>query len=480
MYHNYIDGEWVPSSTGETIRVENPADSEEVVAEVQRSNEDDARDAINAATEASADWAAMPGPSRGEILTETARLLDEQSEDLTELLVREEGKTLPEARGEVGRAIDIFEYYGQKAADYGGTVKQSSGRETTLYTVKEPLGVAALITPWNYPIAIPAWKLAPALATGNTAVLKPSPLAPTVAHELVECLDAAGVPDGVVNIVTGAEGEVGKTLVSHEGVDAVSFTGSVEVGQEIHGTAAANQKRVQTEMGGKNATIVADDADVSRAADIVGSGAFGVTGQACTACSRALVHESILDEFVDEIVDYAEGIEVGPGLEDYDMGPQITARELDTTCEYIEVASTEGATLETGGDRLTGERFENGHFVEPTVFSNVDRDMRIAQEEVFGPVLSVIAVENFEEAMEIANDTDYGLSASIVTDSHSKAQRFVSDIETGVAKVNDKTTGLELHVPFGGVKHSSSNTHREQGDAGIDFFTTTKTVYDTF
>lgn len=480
MYNNYIDGEWVESEAGETIAVQNPADTDDVVTEVQRSGKADALSAIDAATEASVGWEHIPGPERGELLTETAHRLDERSEELTELLTREEGKALPEARGEVGRAVDIFYYYGQKAADYGGTVKQSSGRDTNLYTVKEPLGVAALITPWNYPIAIPSWKLAPALATGNTAILKPSPLAPAVAHELVDCLAEAGLPDGVVNIVTGAEGDVGKTLVSHEDVDAVSFTGSVAVGQEIHGTAATNQKRVQTEMGGKNATIVTEDADVSAAADIVGSGAFGVTGQACTACSRALVHDSLVDEFVEEIVAYAEDIDIGPGLDDYDMGPQITARELDTTCEYIEVASTEGATLETGGDRLTGDRFKDGHFVEPTVFSNVDPDMRIAQEEVFGPVLSVIAVDSFEEAMTVANDTDYGLSASIVTDSHSKAQRFVSDIEAGVAKVNDKTTGLELHIPFGGVKDSSSNTHREQGDAGIDFFTTTKTVYDTF
>jgi aldehyde dehydrogenase (NAD+) len=341
------------------------------------------------------------------------------------------------------------------------------------------VGVTALITPWNYPIAIPAWKIAPALAAGNTVAIKPATLAPGPVVAIVEALDEAGIPEGVINLVTGPGNTVGNELITHDRVDAVSFTGSSKVGEIVYDLATEGGKRVQTEMGGKNPTIVTDSADIEEAAEIVANGVFGVTGQACTAGSRALVYENVYDEFVAAVVDRAEAIEVGPG-DEYDMGPQVNADELESTLEYIDVAKAQGATLATGGTELNGGRFGDGYFVAPTVFSDVNPSDRIAREEVFGPVLSVIEVEGFEEAIEVANDVDYGLSASIVTQDHTEANRFVADIEAGVAKINEKTTGLELHVPFGGFKNSSSETWREQGDSGLEFYTIEKTVYENY
>ncbi|WP_255171422.1 aldehyde dehydrogenase family protein [Natrononativus amylolyticus] len=477
---NFIGGEWTDSESNEAFVVRNPADPSDEVASFPQSSADDVDRAVEAASDAAGAWADTPASERGAVLSRTARELEARTDELAETLVREEGKARPEAAGEVGRAADIFEYYAAKTRDLGGVVKSSSSSGQRLYTVAEPLGVTALITPWNYPIAIPAWKLAPALAAGNTAVLKPATLAPEIGRLLIECLEEAGVPDGVVNYVTGSGSEVGDALVSHEDVDAVSFTGSARVGDAVYQRAAEDQKRVQLEMGGKNPTIVSESADVEEAAEIVATGAFGVTGQACTACSRAIVHESVHDAFLEAVVERAEAIDVGPGLEGGEMGPQVSEDELESTLEYVDVAKREGATLETGGGRPEDEQCESGYFVEPTVFSDVDPEMRIAQEEVFGPVLSVLTVSDFEEAVAVANDVEYGLSASIVTNDHAEANRFVDDVEAGVVKVNQKTTGLELHVPFGGMKASSSETYREQGDAGLDFYTITKTVYDSY
>ncbi|ELZ15452.1 Aldehyde Dehydrogenase [Haloterrigena salina JCM 13891] len=473
---NYIDGEWTESHTGETFETTDPASPEEVVATYPQSDAEDTERAIEAADAASDDWGTTPGPERGRILTETGSLLADRKDDLTELLVREEGKTWSEAAGEVQRAIDIFHYYGAKASDLGGTVKSSSARNTNLYTKNEPLGVAGLITPWNYPIAIPAWKIAPALAAGNTIVIKPATLAPGVVHEMASALEEAGLPDGVINVVTGPGSTVGDAIAGHSAVDAVSFTGSTQVGNAVYDTATEDGKRVQLEMGGKNPTLVTDSADVEEAADIVSAGAFGVTGQACTAASRAIVHEDVYDEFVEAIVERAEAIDHGHGLDDPGMGPHVSESELESTLEYVDIAEDEGATLECGGNELDRE----GYFVEPAVFSDVDNDMRLAQEEVFGPVLAVIPVSDFDEGVEVANDVDFGLSASVVTDDHTEANRFVEEVEAGVVKINEKTTGLELHVPFGGMKDSSSETYREQGDAGLDFYQISKTVYDNY
>ena len=476
-YYNFIGGEWAECESGETFEIRNPANTDEVIGEFQQSGNEDAQRAIEAANEAADEWAATPAPQRGAILQNASELLEERKDELTETLVREEGKVRGEAAGEVQRAVDIFAYYGAKASDLGGEVKSPSAQNKTLYTVKEPVGVAALITPWNYPIAIPAWKLAPALATGNAVVFKPASVAPNVARKLVECLEEAGVPDGALNFVTGPGSKVGDEFMTNDDVDAVSFTGSGEVGMMVYDAATDGKKRVQTEMGGKNPTVVMPSADLDESIDAVGTGAFGVTGQACTACSRAIVHEDVYDEFVDGIVDYAESIEIGNGLEGADMGPQVNEGELEGTLDYIEVAENEGAKLAAGGNELTDGEYENGFYVEPTVFVDVDNDMRIAQEEVFGPVLAVIPVSSYDEAIEAANDVRYGLSASIMTQDITEANEFVRDVEAGVAKVNEKTTGLELHVPFGGYKDSSSETWREQGDAGIDFYTLTKTVY---
>ena len=472
--YNYVDGKWVAAGTGETFSVHNPADRSDVVGEFQKSGTTDAEAAVEAADEASQVWAETPGPERGRILRAAGQNLADRKDELTETLVREEGKARPEAAGEVQRAIDIFAYYAAKASDLGGTVKASSSDNTRLYTVNEPVGVAGLITPWNYPIAIPAWKIAPALATGNTIVFKPASQAPGVSRKLVECLDEAELPDGVLNYVTGPGSEVGKTFSTHEAVDAVSFTGSSAVGDTVGQQANDTGKRVQLEMGGKNPTVVMPSADVDEAVDIAVSGAFGVTGQACTATSRAIVHEDIYDEFVEGAVAAADAVEIGPGLDGAEMGPQVSESELDSTLEYVDIGVGEGATLETGGDEVAAG---DGFFIKPAVFSNVDPTMRIAQEEIFGPVLAIIPVSGYEEAVEVANDVRYGLSASIVTQDLSEANQFVEDSESGVVKINEKTTGLELHVPFGGMKDSSSETYREQGDAGIDFYTISKTVY---
>lgn len=474
---NYVDGEWVAAETGDTVDVENPADTSEVVNTYPASSAADAEVAIEAADTAQDEWGAMPAPDRGAILRETGAILEERKEELTELLSREEGKTLSEAAPEVQRAIDIFYYYAEKAFDFGGTLKGASGGRTSVSTRKEPIGVAGLITPWNYPVAIPAWKIAPALATGNAVVIKPATQAPGPAHEIARALDEAGLPDGVFNLVVGAGSEVGSTITDHEDVDAVSFTGSSHVGHIVYDAATDDTKRAQAEMGGKNPTIVTNSADVDEAVDTVGAGAFGVTGQACTATSRAIVHESVYDEFVERIVEYAEAIDHGPGVEDPGMGPHVSEDELEGTLEYVDVAKTEGATHETGGERLEEGDLADGYFVSPVVFSDVTPDMRIFQEEVFGPVLAVTKVSDFDEAIDVANDSDYGLSASIVTNDLEEAHEFVDRIESGVAKVNEKTTGLELHVPFGGMKQSSTNTFREQGDAAIDFYTQIKTVY---
>ncbi|MFC4360414.1 aldehyde dehydrogenase family protein [Halobium salinum] len=473
----YCDGEWVDSDSGETFAVRNPANPDDVVAEFPKVTVEETERAIEAAVDAQEAWASTPGPERGAVLRRAAALLDERSEAVTETLTREEGKALPEARGEVGRAVDILYYYAEKARDLGGDVKASSSAETTLRTSVEPLGTVGLITPWNYPIAIPTWKLAPALAAGNTVVLKPASMAPTVARELTDCLAEAGLPDGVLNVLTGSGSVVGSTITEHEDVDAVSFTGSSSVGSQVGETAAATGKRVQLEMGGKNPTAVMPSADPAEAARIVADGAFGVTGQACTATSRAIVHTDVYDEFVDALVEEAESKELGPGLDGYGMGPQVSADERESTLDYVEVGESEGATLETGGGVPAEPRHETGHYVEPTVFSDVDSEMRIAQEEIFGPVVGVIPVGSFEEAVDVANDTEFGLAASVVTDSLGEAERFGDRVDAGVIKVNEKTTGLELHVPFGGMKASSSETYREQGDAGLDFYTTTKTRY---
>lgn len=483
-YKNYVGGEWRASETGETFAVHNPANVTEVVAEVQDSNANDANEAVEAATAAQKAWANTPGPERGTLLRETAKRMDDRAEELAEILSREEGKTITEAAGETRRAVNIFYYYAERAMDYSGTRRLPSAENQNLYTIREPMGVAGLIVPWNYPIAIPSWKMAPALATGNAVVCKLSKNAPTVFLNVAECLsaaaDAVDAPDGVVNVLTGGGEEVGQPIIQHEMVDAVSFTGSRSVGDMIYEQATDAHKRVQTEMGSKNPTVVTENTDVESAAQTVGSAAFGVTGQACTATERVIVHESVHDEFVNELVDYADSLDIGPGLDDSDMGPQVTESELESTLEHVTAAKNEGATLEYGGGVPGGSEHDSGHFIEPTVITDVESDMTVMQEEVFGPFVGVLKATDIEEAIDLANDVEFGLSAGIITQDHTEANRFIDDVDFGVVKVNEPTTGLELHVPFGGMNASSSETYREQGEEGMDYFTIIKTVYENY
>jgi aldehyde dehydrogenase (NAD+) len=477
---NYIDGEWQESTGGETFTVHNPADVTDTVGEFQYSTQADVDAAVAAASDAQTEWADRQAPERGEFLRRAAEEIRARSDELAETLTREEGKTVPEAAGEVNRAVDILYYFAERIRDFGHEKKAASAPDKELSVVREPVGVAGLITAWNYPFVIPVWKIAPAIATGNAVVFKPASNAPNCTRKLFECFDEAGIPDGVLNYVTGSGSAVGDGIIGHDDIDAVSFTGSKSVGFSVYEGATEDMKRVQTEMGGKNPLIVSDSADMDRALSIARWGAFGVTGQACTATSRAIVYEDVYDEFVEGIVERAENIEVGHGLDGADMGPQASEGELTGTLDYIDVGQTEGATLAYGGDELTGGVYEDGYFVEPTVFTDVDHEMRIAQEEIFGPVLAVLKVSGYEEAIEVANGVDYGLSASIATEDLAEAKRFADDIEAGVVKINEQTSGTELHVPFGGFKDSSSNTYRESGDEGLRFFTSTKTVYENW
>jgi len=347
-----------------------------------------------------------------------------------------------------------------------------------LYTKREPMGVVALITPWNFPIALPAWKLAPALVSGNTVVLKPASLAPAMSLEVAKAFEEAGLPDGVLNVVVGSGKEVGDELATNPAVQALSFTGSHEIGQGIYQQLASRMTRAQMEMGGKNPTIVLADADLDYAAKIVAMAGYMMTGQVCTATSRAIVEESVAEEFTEKLIVEAQSRNVGNGLtEGVNMGPAVSAAELDGNLEYLQIAKNEGAEVLWGGDRLTEGDLEHGHFMSPAVIGNVKNSMRIAQEEVFGPVISVIKAGDFDEAINVANDIEYGLSASIITHDINKAMRYTDRIEAGVVKINQISTGLALQVPFGGVKHSSTNSFKEQGQSAIDFYTRIKSVY---
>jgi aldehyde dehydrogenase (NAD+) len=392
-------------------------------------------------------------------------------------MTREEGKTLPEALGEVKRAINIFRYFaGEGSRQF--TYQVPSERENVVcYTIRKPLGTVALITPWNFPSAIPAWKLAPALVAGNTVVLKPASLAPLSSYRLVEALHEAGVPRGVINFLTGSGGAVGDPLTSHPAIRAVSFTGSTSVGNALYQKVSERKIRVQLEMGGKNPTIVLSDADLDYAADTLINGAFFSTGQKCTACSRAVIERSIFEPLVEKLIEKTRKLKIGNGLEQgVQIGPAVDADQLRTDLEYIEIAKKEGAQLLCGGNRLTGDGYDKGYFIEPTIFSGVNSEMRIAQEEVFGPVLALMVAEDLDDAVRIANDVKFGLSASIVSKDLTRVHRFINRIEAGLITVNLPTAGVEYQLPFGGTKESSYGM-REQGPQALDFYSETRTVY---
>ncbi len=477
-YQNFVGGEWGAARSGKTYRNVNPADTREVVAEYPSGGNDDAAAAIEAAKKAYAGWAAMTPVARGRILSKASQILEARKAELAELLTREEGKTLAESNGEVQRAIDIFRFFGGLSYTIGGQTIPHEQPNNLLYTIRQPLGVVGLITPWNFPIAIPAWKMAPALVSGNALVLKPATQAPAMALELAKALAEAGLPKGVLNVVIGEGRAVGGELASHPAVAAVSFTGSYPVGQQIYRQLAPRMARAQMEMGGKNPTIVLADADLDLAAKLVAIAGFGLTGQACTATSRVIVEKSVVEAFAEKLVERAGAVKVGNGLrEGVTMGPAVSKQQLAGNLDYVDIATGEGARVLCGGRRLTDGDFAHGHFMEPAVLGNVTPKMRIACEEVFGPVVGIIAAADFDEAIRVANGVDVGLSASLVTRDLRKAMLYAERIEAGVVKVNQISTGLALQAPFGGVKKSSTDSFKEQGAGAIEFYTKLKTVY---
>ena len=477
VFKNYINGEWVESKSGKTFPNINPANTEETVGLFQSSNAEDVDHACRAAGTVRTAWADLPATRRGEYLFKAAELVEGRLQQIGEEMTREEGKTLPEAIGETKRAINIFRYFGGEGSRQF-TYQVPSERENVLcYTIRKPLGTVALITPWNFPIAIPAWKIAPALVAGNTVVIKPASLAPLSSFRLIEALHEAGIPPGVINYITGSGSSVGDSLTSNPEIKAVSFTGSTSVGTSLYKKVSERRIRVQLEMGGKNPTVVLSDADLDYAADILINGAFFSTGQKCTACSRAIIERSVFEPLVKKLVEKTRKLKVGNGLDpSVQIGPAVDEEQLKTDLEYIDIAKREGAELLVGGKRLRGGEYDRGYFIEPTIFSRVTSEMRVAQEEVFGPVLALMVAEDFEDALRIANDVRFGLSASIVSKDLTRVHKFINRIEAGLITVNLPTAGVEYQLPFGGTKESSYGM-REQGPQALDFYSESRTVY---
>lgn len=474
---NFIGGEWVPPTTGDFAPNRNPANGDDVIGLFPVSGKADAEAAVKAAREAFPGWSGTPAPARGRILWRAVELFKARVDEIAQTLCREEGKTFTEARGEVNKGINLFEFYAGEGFRIHGKVLPSELRQTLTFTMRQPLGVVALITPWNFPFAIPAWKSAPALVTGNTVVLKPASNTPATAALIARVLEEAGLPKGVFNLVTGPGGAVGNTLVDHPDVKAVSFTGSNGIGMALNERAARRGIKVTCEMGGKNPVVVLDDADLNLAASGILGGAFGSTGQRCTATSRVVVQRGVAAQLVEALVAGANRLVVGNGLEPgVDMGPAVDAAQLKTDMEYVQIAQDEGARLMAGGKRLTGGAWDKGFFVQPTVFTGVSAKMRIHQEEVFGPLIAVVEVGDFEEALAVANDVPFGLSASIYTRDANLAMKFVERSEVGMVHVNNPTVGGEAQLPFGGWK-STGVGEREMAEEGAEFFTQLKTVF---
>ena len=479
-YQNYIDGAWVASSSGDLFENRNPANRDDLIGLFPKSTGRDVADAVEAARRAYPRWRLVPAPRRAEILFKAAQLFAERKEALARDMTREMGKVLPETRGDVQEAVDMtFFMAGEGRRQYGQTVP-SELRDKFAMSVRQPLGVCAVITPWNFPMAIPSWKAIPALVCGNTVVFKPATLTPLSAVNFVKVLEEAGVPRGVVNLVTGGGDEVGSAMTTSAAVRVVSFTGSTAVGRVVSERAAPTFKKVHLEMGGKNVVIVMDDANLDLAVDGCLWGGFGTSGQRCTAASRVVVHEAVYREFLDRFVARARSLRVGDGLDpETDMGPSISEGQLETTRKYVEIGRKEGARLACGGHALTAEPYARGYFHEPTIFADVAPTMRIAQEEIFGPVVSVIPCRSFEQAIEIGNDVEYGLSASIYTQDVNRAFAAMRDLYTGIFYVNAPTIGAEVHLPFGGTKNTG-NGHREAGTAALDVFSEWKSIYVDF
>ncbi len=476
VYHNLIGGQWVPAASGKTILNLNPAEHTDVIGEFPSSHAEDVERAVEAARKAYATWRLVPAPRRAEILLRAGNLLVQRKEKYAQEMTREMGKVLVETRGDVQEAIDEAFYVAGEGRRLFGVTTPSEMTNKFCMSVRMPVGVAGLITPWNFPMAIPSWKLFPALVAGNTCVIKPATDTPLSTYNLVQTLMDAGLPAGVVNLVSGSGSATGQALVDHPGVRAISFTGSSAVGAMVGSRAALAFKQVSLEMGGKNAQIVLEDANLDLALDGALWGAFGTTGQRCTATSRILLQKGIAAEFAEKLVARTKALRVGNGLdESVQVGPQVNAAQIETSEKYVAIAKSEGAEILCGGHALREGRYAHGTFFAPTVIAGVRPQMRIAREEVFGPVVSLLEFETFEEAVAIANDIDYGLSTALYTRDVNRAFTAMRDLEAGITYINAPTIGAEVHLPFGGVKQTG-NGHRE-GLGALDFFTTWKAVY---
>jgi aldehyde dehydrogenase (NAD+) len=476
-YSNYINGEWVKSRSGKTFENRNPANQDDLIGLYQDSTQEDLNAAVDAAEKAYDAWRLTPAPKRAEFLYRVGDILKRDKEKMAREMTREMGKVVDETKGDIQEAIDMaFLAAGEGRRLFGVTTPSELANKFNM-AVRMPLGVAGLITPWNFPMAIPAWKGMAALICGNTVVIKPASLTPMSVIMLTEAFEEAGLPKGVWNVVTGGGREIGDPMTKHSKIRVISFTGSTEVGRDISVACAPSFKHVHLEMGGKNVIMVMDDADVDLAVDGALWGAFGTTGQRCTAASRIVVHEKVYDQFVEKLAGRAKSLKVGNGLDpDVQMGPSVSQGQLDTVKEYVQIGKDEGARIVAGGNALTDGDYAKGFFHEPTVFADVTPQMRIAQEEIFGPVTAVIKCKSFEEAIEIGNGVRYGLSSSIYTRDVNKAFAAMRDMYTGIFYVNAPTIGAEVHLPFGGVKETG-NGHREAGVAGIDVFSEWKSIY---
>jgi alpha-ketoglutaric semialdehyde dehydrogenase len=476
-YGNFINGQWISSGTGKTFENRNPANTDDLVGTFQDSNASDVNAAVEAAHKAYQRWRLVPGPKRGEYIYRIAQILQRDKEKIAREMTREMGKVLQETRGDVQEAIDLAYLMAGEGRRLFGFTTPSELENKFNMCVRMPMGVVGLITPWNFPLAIPAWKTMPALVAGNTVVIKPASHTPLSVIMLAEAIDEAGLPPGTFNVVTGSGGAVGNPLIEHNDVKVISFTGSTDVGRDISMACAPTFKKLHLEMGGKNAIMVMDDANIDLAVDGSLWGAFGTSGQRCTAASRLIVHEKVYDEFVEKLAGRASKLRVGDGLdENVEMGPAISKSQLETDAKYVKIGREEGARVVCGGEVLSGDGFSKGFFHQPTVFADVERNMRIAQEEIFGPVTSIIRCRSLEDAIDIANDVRYGLSSSIYTNDVRNAFVAMRDMYTGIFYVNAPTIGAETHLPFGGTKETG-NGHREAGVAGIDVFTEWKSIY---
>ena len=477
LYKNYINGKWIEAKSGKTFENRNPADRRDLIGLFPASGPEDVEEAVSAARNAFAEWRLVPAPKRGEILYRVGELLRQRKEEIARAMTREMGKVLKETRGDVQEGIDTAYYTAGEGRRLFGETTPSELPDKFAMSVRVPVGVCGLITPWNFPMAIPTWKIFPALLCGNTVVLKPAEDTPYTAVKLFELLEEAGVPPGVANLVHGVGEDAGAALVRHRDVRLISFTGSTAVGREIAAVCGQSLKRVSLEMGGKNGQIVMEDADLKLALEGALWGAFGTTGQRCTATSRLILHRQIKKELTDMLVERAEKIKIGDGLdESVEMGPLINEAAREKVHGYVQIGKEEGARLLTGGTVYEEGKRRQGYFYRPTLFDRVTPDMRIAQEEIFGPVLSVIEVQSFEQAIEVLNGTPYGLSSSIYTRDVGRAFRALRDIEAGITYINGPTIGAEVHLPFGGVKETG-NGHREAGTTVYDIFSEWKSVY---